>query len=167
MSEIKGNVTTENILIGTISPKGTMNGSLGTVYAKDGVDGKSAYEIAKSHGFEGTEEEWLASLKGADGTMSFEDLTDEQKASLKGDKGDKGNRGDAFTYADFTAEQLASLKGEKGDKGDRGDSGVYIGTGDMPTDCSVQIDPNGEPLTKESLINSILSSLPTWEGGSY
>ena len=34
----------------------------------DGVDGKSAFELAQAHGFEGTEEEWLASLKGKDGT---------------------------------------------------------------------------------------------------
>lgn len=32
-----------------------------------GKDGKSAYEIAVSKGFEGTEEEWLASLKGDPG----------------------------------------------------------------------------------------------------
>jgi hypothetical protein len=61
----------------------------------------------------------LRGPKGEDGTMTFEELTDEQKATLKGDKGDKG---DPFTYADFTAEQLATLKGEKGDKGDKGDS---------------------------------------------
>ena len=30
----------------------------------DGVDGKSAFAIAKEKGFEGTEEEWLESLKG-------------------------------------------------------------------------------------------------------
>lgn len=29
-----------------------------------GKDGKSAYEIAVEHGFQGTEEEWLESLKG-------------------------------------------------------------------------------------------------------
>lgn len=40
---------------------------------KDGVDGASAYEIAQANGFEGTEEEWLTSLKGG-----------------KGDKGEKG-----------------------------------------------------------------------------
>ena len=34
---------------------------------EDGDDGDSAYEIAVRHGFEGTEEEWLVSLKGADG----------------------------------------------------------------------------------------------------
>ena len=33
----------------------------------DGTDGKSAYIIAVEHGFTGTETEWLASLKGADG----------------------------------------------------------------------------------------------------
>lgn len=32
-----------------------------------GADGKSAYEIALDNGFKGTEKEWLASLKGADG----------------------------------------------------------------------------------------------------
>lgn len=32
-----------------------------------GKDGKSAYEIAVDYGFEGTEEEWLQSLKGAPG----------------------------------------------------------------------------------------------------
>ena len=31
--------------------------------------------------------------------------------------GNKGDKGDAFTYSDFTAEQLAALKGEKGDTG--------------------------------------------------
>jgi len=35
--------------------------------AEKGLDGKSAYEIAVEHGFVGTEEEWLESLKGKDG----------------------------------------------------------------------------------------------------
>lgn len=33
----------------------------------DGAPGKSAYQLAVEHGFVGTEAEWLASLKGADG----------------------------------------------------------------------------------------------------
>ena len=33
-----------------------------------GQDGKSAYEIAVENGFEGTEQEWLESLKGEPGT---------------------------------------------------------------------------------------------------
>ena len=69
------------------------------------LDGESAYDIAVAHGFEGSEEEWLLSLtgakgdkgdkgdkgekgdKGADGTVAFEELTDEQRASLKGEAG--------------------------------------------------------------------------------
>ena len=35
--------------------------------AEHGLDGKSAYEIAVEHGYIGTEEEWLESLKGKDG----------------------------------------------------------------------------------------------------
>lgn len=45
----------------------------------DGSNGKSAYEIALANGFEGTEEEWLTSLKGKDGDSadsgSGEDVT--------------------------------------------------------------------------------------------
>jgi|GEM_PF-3131480 len=36
-----------------------------------GADGASAYDIAVSEGFEGTEEEWLASLHGTDGTLEI------------------------------------------------------------------------------------------------
>lgn len=35
---------------------------------RDGIDGKSAYQLALDNGFVGTEAQWLASLKGADGT---------------------------------------------------------------------------------------------------
>ena len=77
-----------------------VDGTNGT-NGKDGVngkDGKSAYEVAVSNGFVGTEQEWIVSLKGQ--------------------QGEKGEKGDAFTFEDFTVEQLASLKGEKGDKGE-------------------------------------------------
>ena len=38
--------------------------------------------------------------------------------------GEKGDKGDPFTYEDFTPEQLASLKGDKGDKGADGKDGA-------------------------------------------
>lgn len=47
--------------------------------------------------------------------MTFEDLTPEQKASLKGDKGDKGDTGAAGPQGD---------PGPKGDKGDPGPNGT-------------------------------------------
>lgn len=37
------------------------------VNGQDGADGKSAYEVAVDNGFEGTEAQWLASLKGDKG----------------------------------------------------------------------------------------------------
>ena len=43
--------------------------------------------------------------------------------------GPKGDKGDPFTYEDFTAEQLASLKGEKGDRGEQGPKGDTGDTG--------------------------------------
>lgn len=36
-----------------------------------GNDGKSAYEIAREHGFTGTEAEWLESLKGSGGDKHY------------------------------------------------------------------------------------------------
>ena len=68
----------------------------------------SAYAIAQKHGYNGTESEWLASLKG-----------------------DKGDAGAAFTYDMFTAAQLETLKvkGDKGDKGATGAQGIQGDTG--------------------------------------
>ena len=40
------------------------------VIGNNGENGNSAYEIALGNGFEGTEEEWLESLKGADGASA-------------------------------------------------------------------------------------------------
>ena len=34
------------------------------------------------------------------------------------------------------------LQGAKGDTGERGESGVYVGSGEMPADCNIQIDPS-------------------------
>ena len=162
---ILGSLPTPNDIKGTLATEEKMSGNLSTVY---GIDGKSAYEVAVKNGFEGTEAEWLASLKGADGTMTFEELTPEQKESLRGEKGDafeysdftpeqlvnlKGEKGDAFTYEDFTPEQLASLKG------DTGNPGIYLGSGDMPADCNVQIDPDGDCFTLDEELNAMKMAL--------
>lgn len=62
--------------------------------------GKSAYAIAVEHGFKGSEQDWLDSLRGP--------------------KGDPGDKGDPFKFSDFTPEQLNVLKGKKGDPGNPG-----------------------------------------------
>lgn len=51
---------------------------------------------------------------GADGNISFEELTEEQKASLKGDPGPQGPQG---------------IQGERGPKGDTGSTGATGATG--------------------------------------
>lgn len=62
--------------------------------------------------------------KGKDGTMTFEDLTPEQKASLKGDKGDKGDTGAAGPQGDPGPKGDKGDTGLKGDKGDTGETGA-------------------------------------------
>lgn len=86
----------------TLSYKKNISGALNAFVGKDG---KSAYEVAVVNGFEGTEQEWLNSLKG--------------------------------------------------EKGDTGKSGVYVGAGDMPEDCNVQIDPTGDAFVGESFANAL------------
>lgn len=56
----------------------------------------SAYGVAVLRGFEGTPDEWLASLKGPQGdpgNVSFDELTEEQIAMLKGEPGEDGADG--------------------------------------------------------------------------
>ena len=50
-----------------------------------GADGASAYDIARDHGYGGTETQWLATLKGEPGERG--------EQGLKGDKGDPGTPG--------------------------------------------------------------------------
>lgn len=56
----------------------------------------SAYKTAVLRGFEGTQDEWLDSLKGAKGdpgNVDFDELTPEQIAMLKGEPGEDGADG--------------------------------------------------------------------------
>ena len=72
----------------------------------NGAPGKSAYEIAVDNGFEGTEEAWLASLKGPKGDRGATGAT-----GPAGETGPQGSKGD---------------KGDKGDAGARGADGVSV-----------------------------------------
>lgn len=114
-----------------------------------GPIGKSAYEVAVDNGFEGTEEEWLESLKGekgADGVMTFADLTEEQKASLKGDKGDQGPQGDIGPTGPVGPK---GDPGDKGDKGEQGDPGPQGEKGD-PGEKGDKGDPGDSYVLTET-----------------
>lgn len=96
--------------------------------------GKSAYAIAVAHGFRGTEQEWLDSLKG-----------------LQGPQGDPGPKGDPFRYEDFTPEQLEALKGPKGDKGEDGASAT--------ADNAHQLLLQGNVWCESASVDDVLTAL--------
>lgn len=87
-----------------------------------GQDGKSAYEIAVAHGYDGDEEEWVYSLKGdvgapgGNGKSAFEsaggyhrfDTEEEWVKSLKGAKGDDGKSA-TVTIGTVTTGETASV----------------------------------------------------------
>lgn len=81
--------------------------------------GKSAYAIAVAHGFQGTEQEWLNSLRGPQGPQGNPGPIGEP-----GLQGPPGKDGKPFTYDMFTSEQLENLKGPKGDVGPQGPPGT-------------------------------------------
>lgn len=87
----------------------------------DGADGKSAYQIAVDHGFDGTEEEWLESLKGTgtgEGSGS---------AGAPGKDGKDGKSAYEIAvdhgFIGSESEWLLSLKGEQGEQGQPGRDG--------------------------------------------
>lgn len=81
--------------------------------------GKSAYAIAVAHGFQGTEQDWLNSLRGSQGPQGNPGPIGEP-----GLQGPPGKDGKPFTYDMFTSEQLENLKGPKGDVGPQGPPGT-------------------------------------------
>lgn len=108
--------------------------SRGDRVVAQGPAGRSAYELAVENGYRGTEEEWLASLKGNTGQNGrsayelavengYRGTLEEWLASLNGNNGlsayelavENGYRG-------TEEEWLASLKGTAGDKGDDGNT---------------------------------------------
>ena len=95
--------------------------TVGTTYNPEKIKGnaKSAYEVALDNGFEGTEAEWLASLKGDKG-----DTGAQGEQGLPGEKGEKGEKGDTGAQGIQGIRGEQGLPGEKGDKGDQGEQGI-------------------------------------------
>ena len=67
----------------------------------DGAPGKSAYQVAVSRGFSGTELQWLASLRGTDG-KSFE----VNSAGSLANRANYDNRLPGFSFLDTDAGNL-------------------------------------------------------------
>lgn len=126
--------STEGAVISADEVSVSEDGSAAASVGEDLPRGKSAYEIAKENGFDGTEAEWLASLKGATGAAGANGKdgengktpyvgengnwyigTDDTGKPSRGAKGDKGEPGSPGEKGE---------PGAKGDKGDKGDTGA-------------------------------------------
>uniref|UniRef100_UPI003FD6EA6A leucine-rich repeat protein n=1 Tax=Alistipes putredinis TaxID=28117 RepID=UPI003FD6EA6A len=118
----------------------------GSKILAQGMAGKSAYELAVEKGYQGTEEEWLASLNGSNGNdgddgksayelaveNGYQGTEEEWLASLKGSAGDQGDDGvtpklevrdDGYWYISYDNGQTWNKLGPAtGDPGEDGDS---------------------------------------------
>lgn len=93
----------------------TVSSSILEKVGPKGEDGKSAYEIAVEHGYVGTEEEWLESLKGEDGKPGPKGEDGEPGAKGEdgepGPEGPEGPQGPPGSDASVTAENIESALG--------------------------------------------------------
>lgn len=121
--KVKAEQMESGVVITIVDAEGETSATLHNgANGEKGTDGKSAYQIAVEQGYQGSESDWLSSLKGDKGE--------------KGNTGAKGNPGQDGTdgksayaiavehgYEDSEEKWLLSLKGEKGDTGERGEKG--------------------------------------------
>lgn len=124
-----------------------------------GPQGDSAYQIALKHGFKGTEEEWLASLVGAQGPMGPQGP--QGTPGVKGVDGKDGHQGvDGKPGKD-------GEPGPQGPAGKDGKSGVHIGTEAPTDDSNVWIDLDGTPDNEVATKQYVNEMLGVIENGSY
>lgn len=99
---------------------------------RQGVPGKSAYQIAVLNGFKGTEKEWLSSLKGE--PFTYNDFTPEQLSGLIGPRGPAGfyftPKVDAdgniswINNGNLSNPATMNIRGPQGEKGEQGEQGL-------------------------------------------
>ena len=104
--------STEGAVISADEVSVSEDGSAAASVGEDLPRGKSAYEIAKENGFDGTEAEWLASLKGATGAPGTNG-----KAGENGKTPYVGENGNWYIGADDTGKPSRGAKGEPGQDG--------------------------------------------------
>ena len=92
-----------------------------------GEPGKSAYEIAVEHGFEGDEQAWLESLKGEKGDI--------------GPQGPKGEKGDTGPQGPPGADGKDGEQGPQGPPGADGKDGEQGPPGPPGKDAEPQFTP--------------------------
>lgn len=100
-----------------------------------GIQGLSAYQVAVQHGFEGTEAEWLISLKGEKGeTGPKGDKGDTGEKGATGERGPQGLQGERGLQGVQGEQGEPGIQGPQGPKGETGEKGEK---GDPGSDASV------------------------------
>ena len=117
--------STEGAVISADEVSVSEDGSAAASVGEDLPRGKSAYEIAKENGFDGTEAEWLASLKGAPGAAGANG-----KDGENGKTPYVGDNGNWYIGADDTGKPSRGAKGDKGEPGAKGEPGSPGAKGD-------------------------------------
>ena len=121
--KVKAEQMESGVVITIVDAEGETSATLHNgANGEKGTDGKSAYQIAVEQGYQGSESDWLTSLKG--------DKGEKGNTGAKGNPGQDGAEGKSayaiaveHGYEDSEDEWLLSLKGEKGDTGERGEKG--------------------------------------------
>lgn len=89
-----------------VSPLSPVELTMPTANIEVAIPGLSAYEVAVKNGFVGTEQEWLASLKGE--PFTYEDFTPEQLEALQKPAVDAATRADGAAQSANTAAGSAN-----------------------------------------------------------
>ena len=125
--------STEGAVISADEVSVSEDGSAAASVGEDLPRGKSAYEIAKENGFDGTEAEWLASLKGAPGAPGTNG-----KDGENGETPYVGENGNWFIGEDDTGKPSRGAKGEPGKDGVTPTFSIEsVETGEPGTDADV------------------------------
>ena len=125
--------STEGAVISADEVSVSEDGSAAASVGEDLPRGKSAYEVAVENGFNGTETEWLASLKGEPGAPGAPG-----KDGENGKTPYVGDNGNWYIGADDTGKPSRGAKGEPGQDGVTPTFSIEsVETGEPGTDAEV------------------------------
>ena len=130
-----------NSAVLNVTPRQTVSLKVSQGSSQGGKDGKSACEIAVEHGYQGTEEQWLESLKGQQGPIG--NTGPQGEPGIPGKDGTQGPPGPA------------GADGARGEQGPQGPAGAN-GNDWVPTEQEL-----------DDIAQRAVSLIPTTQGVLY